>query len=373
MPAEKDYYDLLGVSRSASSEEIKKAFRKMAFQYHPDHNKEPEAEQKFKEVKEAYEVLCDDEKRSCYDRYGRVISSDWPGGTDSFGFGGFGDIFEAFFGGTATATKRRAPKKGSDLQANLTLTFEEAVFGSEKEFELWRIENCSKCHGIGSKPGSNPQKCPDCNGTGQVRRTQQSLFGHFVQVGACAKCDGEGTYITDPCPDCKGEGRVKMKRKFTITVPPGVDESYQMRLSGEGQAGIYGGSPGDIYVAFSIKPHEYFVRQGYEIICELPINFARAALGGTIEVPTLEGVTTLKIPEGTQNGHVFRLKGKGVARIDGKGRGDQLVEIKIITPQNLDSKQKKLFEELAETLPKPEISGDSAHGKMDRFKTFFGS
>ena len=254
MRAEKDYYDLLGVPRDAGTEQIKKAFRKLAFQYHPDHNKEPEAEQRFKEVREAYEVLCDDEKRASYDRYGRVISSDWPGGADSFGFGGFGDIFEAFFGGTATATKRRAPKKGADLQAKLTLTFEEAVFGTEKEFELWRVENCKVCRGIGSKPGSNPQKCPDCNGSGQVRRTQQSIFGHFVQVVTCSKCGGEGTHITDPCPECSGDGRVKVKRKLTVVVPAGVDEGYQMRLTGEGQAGIYGGSPGDIYVGFSIKP-----------------------------------------------------------------------------------------------------------------------
>jgi molecular chaperone DnaJ len=373
MPTEKDYYDLLGVPRNANIEQIKKAFRKLAFQYHPDHNKEPEAEQKFKEVKEAYEVLCDEEKRTCYDRYGRVVSSDWPGGADSFGFGGFGDIFEAFFGGTATATKRRAPTKGSDLQAKLTLTFEEAIFGAEKEFELWRIENCTVCHGIGSKPGSSPQKCPECNGSGQVRRTQQSLFGHFVQVGTCSRCDGQGTYITDPCPECNGEGRVKMKRKLTVTVPPGVDESYQMRLSGEGQAGIYGGSPGDIYVGFSIKSHEFFVRRGNDIACEMAINFAKAALGGNVEVPTLEGFNTLKIPAGTQNGHVFRLKGKGVAHIDGKGRGDQLIEIKIVTPQNLDEKQRRLFEELAETLSQPEITRDQTKGKMDKFKSFFGS
>jgi molecular chaperone DnaJ len=368
MRSEKDYYDVLGVSRDASAEEIKKAFRKLAFQCHPDHNNDPEATERFKEVNEAYEVLCDSEKRDSYDRYGRVGTS---GGFDSFNFGGFGDIFDAFFGGATTSARSHAPKKGSDLQAHLTLTFEEAVFGIAKEIEVLRVENCSLCRGIGSKPGTNPQKCTDCNGTGQVRRTQESLFGRFVQVNTCSKCRGEGTRIVDPCPECRGDGRVKAKRKLSVTIPAGVDESYRMRLSGEGQAGIYGGQPGDVYIDFNIEPHDIFVREGNDILCELPINVAQAALGGNIEVPTLDGTTMLKIPPGTQNGKVFQLKGKGVSRPDGRNKGDQLIQISIVTPRSLDDKQKKLFEELAKTLPNPELSKDSARGKKG--KVGFGS
>ncbi len=368
MRAEKDYYEILGVSRDANTEQIKRAFRKLAFQYHPDHNRDPEAGEKFKEINEAYEVLCDAEKRASYDRYGRVSTSDWPGGFETFNFGGFGDLFEAFFGGATTTSKRRAPKKGADLQVNLTISFEEAVFGGKKEIEIGRVENCSLCRGIGSKPGTNPQKCSDCNGTGQVRRTHESLFGHFVQVITCPRCNGEGTSIADPCPECKGGGKVKVKRKLAVIIPAGVDENYRMRLSGEGQAGVYGGSPGDVYIAFSIKPHEFFVREGNDIICELSINFAQAALGGNIEVPTLDGPTMLKIPPGTQNGKVFQLKGKGVSRVDGKGRGDQLIQVRIITPQSLDEKQKKLFEELARTLPEAEVSGEGAKKKKDRMR-----
>jgi len=364
MRAEKDYYEILGISRDASTEQIKRAFRKLAFQYHPDHNRDPEAGEKFKEINEAYEILCDSEKRASYDRYGRVATSDWPGGFESFSFGGFGDLFEAFFGGATTgATKRRAPTKGADLQANITLSFEEAVFGAKKEIEIARIENCPLCRGVGSKPGTNPQKCPDCNGNGQVRRTHESLFGHFVQVVTCPRCGGEGTSISDPCPECKGGGKVKVKRKIAFTVPAGVDENYRMRLNGEGQAGVYGGSTGDVYVNFSIQPHEIFVREGNDIICELSINFAQAALGDSIEVPTLDGPTMLKIPPGTQSGRVFQLKGKGVSHVDGKGRGDQLIQVNIATPQSLDPNQKKLFEELARTLPGAEVSGNKAKKK----------
>ncbi len=368
MRAEKDYYETLGVSRNANTEQIKRAFRKLAFQYHPDHNSDPEAEGRFKEINEAYEILSDAEKRASYDRYGRVATSDWPGGFESFNFGGFGDIFEAFFGGATTTTTRRTPKKGADLQTRLNLSFQEAVFGTKKEIEISRVENCSLCRGIGSKPGTNPQKCPDCNGSGQVRRTHESLFGHFVQVTACSRCNGEGTSITDPCPECKGGGRVKVKRKLTFTIPPGVDENYRMRLGGEGQAGVYGGLPGDVYITFSVGSHEVFVREGNDIICELAINFAQAALGGNVEVPTLDGETMLKIPPGTQNGKVFQIKGKGVPRVDGKGRGDQLIQIRIVTPQSLNEKQKKLFEELAGTLPGAEVSGEGAKGKKDRMK-----
>ena len=371
MPANRDYYEILGVPRNASDEQIKKAFRKLAFQHHPDHNREAGAEERFKEVNEAYEVLSDPEKRASYDRYGRVATSGWQGFED-FGFGGLGDIFDAFFGGATATARRRGPQKGADLRARFNLSFEEAIFGAEKQFEMWRIENCSLCRGVGSQPGTNPQRCPNCNGTGEVRRIQQSLFGRFVHTATCPSCHGEGTTITHPCPQCKGSGREKVKRKLTVTVPPGVDESYQMRLRGEGEAGIYGGSPGDVYIAFSIKPHELFVRRDIDILYELPINFAQAALGNNVEVPTLDGQTELKIPPGIQNGKVLRIKGKGVPRLHGRNRGDQLVIIRVVTPQPLDDKQRQLFAELAKTLPEAEMPEGDGQGIMGRIKSIFG-
>jgi len=370
MPTNRDYYEILGVPRGSSDEQIKKAFRKLAFQYHPDHNGEAGAEDKFKEVNEAYEVLCDPEKRASYDRYGRVSNMDW-GGFGDFGFGGLGDIFDAFFGGATTTARRRAPQKGADLQAKLNLSFEEAAFGSDKEFEIWRIENCSSCHGIGSQPGTNPERCSNCDGSGEIRRSQQSLFGQFVQKVVCPRCRGEGTMIAHPCSRCRGSGREKVKRKLKVTVPPGIDENYRMRLNGEGEVGIYGGSPGDVYVAFSVKSHEFFVRRGIDILYELPINFAQAAIGNNVEVPTLDGEAVLKIPTSTQNGEVFRIKGKGVSRLDGRGRGDQLVIIRVVTPQSLDDNQQRLFEELAKTLPPAKIPDDGDKGVIDRIKSLF--
>jgi molecular chaperone DnaJ len=350
MPNNRDYYKILGVPRNASDEEIKKAFRKLAFKYHPDHNSQPDAEEKFKEINEAYEVLSNAEKRASYDRYGRVATAD-SFGFEDIGFGGLGDIFDAFFGATTTRTQRRSPQKGADLRANLTLSFEEAVFGADREFEILRIENCSTCHGVGSQPGTNPQKCPSCNGNGEVRRIQQSLFGRFVHAATCPHCKGEGTLINNPCRQCKGSGKERVKRKLTATVPPGIDESYQMRLSNEGDAGKYGGSPGDIYINFSVKPHKFFVRKDFDIFYELPVNFAQAALGDNIEVPTLDGKVAVKIPPGTQNGKTFRVKGKGVPRLHGRGKGDQLVVVRVVTPQSMDASQRRLLEELAKTLP----------------------
>ncbi len=356
MASKRDYYEILGVSRNASNEEIKRAFRKLAFQYHPDHNRNDGAEDLFKEINEAYEVLSDDQKRSSYDRYGRVIDSDW-GSFDGFSFGGLGDIFDAFFGGAATASRSRSPQKGSDLQTKVSLTFEEACFGVEKEIEIWRIEKCFLCNGIGAKPGTNPQRCSSCNGNGQVRRTHQSLFGQFTQVTTCPSCNGEGTSIAEPCPQCKGNGREKVKRKIDISIPAGVEESYRMRLRGEGQAGVYGGSPGDVYINFSIGSHKLFVREGNDIHFELPINFAQAALGSDIEIPTLDGSTMLKVPSGTQHGKIFSLKGKGVQSLDGKGKGNQYVKVCVVTPESLDGNQRRLMEELAKTLPAKDLDG----------------
>ena len=340
--------------RHASDEALKRAFRKLAFQYHPDRNKDPGAEEKFKEINEAYQVLSDPEKRRRYDHYGRV---DIEGGFPDFGFGGLGDVFESFFGGFGTPfarTDQRVPHKGDSLQSHLTLSFKEAVFGCSKEVEMQRIEFCSSCHGIGSKPGTNPETCPDCRGTGQVRRVQQSIFGRFTHITTCSRCGGSGTVISNPCPQCQGRGRIKVKQRIRVDIPAGVDDGQRLRLDGEGSAGLYGGPPGDLYVTFSVKPHNLFQRDGSDILYELSINFAQAALGDEIRVPSLDGRVDLKIPPGTQSGKIFRLKGKGIPHIDGKGRGDLLVKVDIITPQRLDKNQRRLFEELAKILPRTE-------------------
>jgi molecular chaperone DnaJ len=353
MAIKQDYYNVLGVPRNATEEEIKRAFRKLAFQYHPDRNKNPGAEEEFKEINEAYQVLSDPEKRSSYDRYGRVVTG---GGFPDFGFGGLGDIFESFFGGFGETpfdrTAQRAPQRGDSLQTHLTLSFEEAVFGCKKEIGIQCIEFCPLCHGIGSQPGTNPQTCPECGGAGQVRKYQRSIFGHFSHVTACPRCSGNGTIITNPCPQCSGKGRIKVKRKLMVDIPAGVDDGYRLCLEGEGDAGLYGGRPGALYITLSVKPHDLFRREGANIFCQLPINFAQAALGDEVDVPSLDGKLSLKIPPGTQSGKVFRLKGKGIPYVGGNGKGDQLVEVQVLTPQRLDGKQRWLFEELAKILPK---------------------
>jgi molecular chaperone DnaJ len=354
MAIKQDYYEVLGVPRNASDEEIKKAFRKLAFQHHPDRNKEAGAEDKFKEINEAYQVLSDPEKRRRYDRYGRV---DIEGGFPDFGFGGLGDLFESFFGGFGApfaGTAQRVPQKGDSLQTRLTLSFREAVFGCDKEVEIQRIEFCPSCHGIGCQPGTNPDTCPDCRGTGQVRRVLQSIFGRYTSITTCPRCRGEGVVITNPCSQCQGRGRIKVKRKIKVNIPAGVDDGYQLRLDGEGSAGLYGGLPGDLYVTLSVKPHHLFHRDGNDILYELPINFAQAALGDEVRVPSLDGKVDLKIPPGTQNGKVFHFKGKGIPYVDGRGKGDLLVKVSVMTPEHLDKNQRSLFEELAKILPRTE-------------------
>lgn len=343
-----DYYDILGVSRNASQEEIKKAFRRLAMQYHPDRNKDPGAEDRFKEINEAYEVLSDPEKRAAYDRWGHAGPNPFERAFEGFGFGGFGDIFDAFFGG-ATAARRRSPQRGADLRVGLTLTFEEAVFGTEKEIEVTRTELCTICGGSGAEPGSQPQRCPTCGGSGEVRRAQQSIFGQFVHVTVCDRCRGEGRVITTPCQHCRGSGRERRTRKLLITIPAGVDTGAQIRLSGEGEAGVYGGSPGNLYVAITVQPHPYFQREGDNIVLDLHLNVAQAALGTDLEVPTLEGPQLLHIPAGTQSGQVITLRGKGIPHVRGGGRGDMLVRVYVQIPTNLTAEQKRLFRELAAT------------------------
>jgi molecular chaperone DnaJ len=350
MVVKRDYYEVLGLPRDASTEDIKKAFRKLAFQYHPDRNSDSGAADKFKEINEAYEVLSDADKRAAYDRYGHNGADNLFGrGFEGFDMGGFGDIFEAFFGGTGR-TNRQEPRRGEDLRYNISVSFEEAALGTEKEIEITRTEVCSTCHGTRSKPGVQPVRCPSCNGTGQIRRVQRSLFGQFVNTAVCDECRGEGTVVKEPCLDCRGIGYQKHKRRISVKIPGGIDDGNGIRLSNEGNAGTRGGPTGNLYVMVTVKRHEYFTREGDNIIANLPINFAQAALGAEVDVPTLYGPTKLKIPSGSQTGKVFRLKDKGVPRLHGGGRGDQMVVIRVSTPESLTKEQRKLFEELAKSL-----------------------
>jgi molecular chaperone DnaJ len=372
MASKRDYYDVLGIDRNASEEEIKRAFRKLAFQYHPDHNKERDAEEKFKEIKEAYDILSDPQKRASYDRFGHAGIHGFGGrGFEGFDFGGFGDIFDAFFGGVTATGRRAGPQQGSDLSYNLTISFEEAAFGCEKELEIVRTEVCPVCKGSRSEPGSQPAKCPTCNGTGEVRRAQRSIFGQFINVTTCSRCHGEGRIITAPCTQCNGQGKERVTRKIVIKIPAGVDDGTQVRLSGEGNAGTNGGSAGNLYVKLAVRKHKLFQRHEDDIIYELPINFAQAALGDEIDVPTLDGDVKLKIPAGSQTGKVFRLKERGVPHLHHPGRGDQLVRLHVVTPTALDENQKKLFKELAKTLGKATLSKEEKNF-FDKIKDTFG-
>jgi molecular chaperone DnaJ len=350
----RDYYEVLGIDRDASDEEIKRAFRKLAFKYHPDHNPDEETAEEFKEVNEAYEVLSHPDKRAAYNRFGHGgIEGFWEQGFD---LGGFGDIFDAFFGGAAAAT-RRGPQRGADLHYSITTSFEEAALGCEKEISILRTENCSSCQGVGAKPGTQPKRCPSCNGSGQVRRIHQSLFGRFTHTTTCEQCQGNGRIITDPCPICRGTGREKQKRSITVNIPAGVDNGAYIRLKSEGEAGIRGGSPGTLYITLSVKEHEFFRRKNDDILYELPVNFVQATLGTEVEVPTLHGTARLKIPPGSQTGQVFRLKRQGVPRLHKDGRGDQLVTLFVATPQSLTEKQRRLLREFGDSLGQTNMPG----------------
>lgn len=351
MAVKRDYYEVLGVNREASDDEIKSAFRKLAFKYHPDHNHDIGAEAQFKELNEAYEVLSNRDKRSNYDRFGHNGANGEFFGQNFDGMsfsGGLGDIFDAFFGG-GTAGGRQ-PARGDDISYRINVTLEEAAFGVEKEVNINRIEYCLSCQGLGCAPNTQPEKCKDCDGKGQVHRIQQSIFGRFANVATCPRCRGEGSIIKNPCPKCRGTGREKNTRKITVKIPAGVDDNSRLRMSGEGDVGDRGGSAGDLYIGLSVLKHDFFARRGDDIYYELTLNIARAALGTEVEIPTLEDKAKLKIPAGTQTGQVFKLKHKGVPHLNGHGRGDQFVTAKVITPEGLSSQQKRLFEELEKTL-----------------------
>ncbi|MFC5651772.1 molecular chaperone DnaJ [Paenibacillus solisilvae] len=348
MADKRDYYDVLGVGKDASEDEIKKAYRKMARQYHPDVNKAPDAEEKFKEMKEAYDVLSDDNKRATYDRHGHVDPNQGFGG-GGFGDagGGFGDIFDMFFGGGGGRRDPNAPSRGNDLQYTMTIEFKEAVFGKETEITIPRTETCDTCTGSGAKPGTKPETCSVCKGSGQQEVVQNTPFGRMVNRRACTNCSGTGRIIKEKCTTCHGAGKVKRQRKINVRIPAGVDDGAQIRLNGEGEGGLRGGPSGDLYIVIRVKSHEFFERENDDIYCEVPLTFAQAALGDEIEIPTLTEKVKLKIPAGTQTGTFFRLKGKGVPRLRGYGQGDQHVKVTIVTPTNLNEEQKDLLRQFA--------------------------
>jgi len=363
--SKRDYYEVLGVDKNATPDEIKKAYRKLARQYHPDVNKEPDAAEKFKEVKEAYEVLSDENKRAQYDRYGHTDPNQGFGGFGGFGggggfedFGGFGDIFDMFFGG-GSRRNPNAPQRGADLQYTMTIEFKEAVFGKETDIEIPRTENCDHCNGSGARPGTHPETCSTCRGTGQQEVVQNTAFGRIVNRRVCPACSGTGKIIREKCSKCNGSGKVKNRRKIHVKIPAGIDDGSQIRLSGEGESGIRGGPPGDLYIVVNVKPHDFFEREGDDIYCEVPITFAQAALGDEIEVPTLSGKVKLKIPAGTQTNTYFRLKGHGVPRLRGIGQGDQHVKVVVVTPTKLSEKQKELLREFAK------LSGEDTHEQQE--------
>lgn len=350
-----DYYELLEVHRNASDTEIKKAYRKMAIQFHPDKNPgDKAAEEKFKEVSEAYEVLSDPQKRAQYDQFGHAGLG--AGGFSAGGFGGgspfgdiFGDIFSDIFG--APRQQRGRGKRGDDLQYPLDISFEEAAFGIEKNVDIPYRKRCVECSGSGAKAGTDPTVCPTCRGAGQVRFQQ----GFFSISRTCSHCNGEGRIIETPCPACSGQGTTKDSKTIMVKVPAGVESGMRLKLNGEGGQGTKGGANGDLYIAITVKDHPVFVREGNDVVCEVPISFPQAALGCEIEVPTLDGKVSMKIPEGTQSGKNFRLKGKGIPVLQGYGRGDQLVLINVETPSNLNKRQREILEEFAA------VSGEEVH------------
>lgn len=354
--AQSDYYEALGIPRDASPEDIKNAFRRLARQYHPDVNKEADAEEKFKEINEAYGVLSDPEKRATYDRYGRAGLGDMGGMPDYTA--DFSDIFEAFFGGLGGfggfsgggQRRRNAPRRGADLTHRVTLTFEEAVFGVEKDIDVTRDEVCATCSGSGAEPGTSPARCSACNGTGEVRQVRQTFLGQMVQVTTCPTCRGQGETISSPCHTCRGTGLERKTHRKRVPIPAGVDNGMQIRLAGEGQPGAFGGPNGNLMIEINVKQHAFFQRRENNILLNLNINVAQAALGAEIEVPTVDGPTRMSVPAGTQPGKTFTLKGKGVPSVRGSVRGDQLVIVDVDIPTRLSAEQRKLFEELAATL-----------------------
>jgi molecular chaperone DnaJ len=362
MATTRDYYDILGVQKTASDDEIKKAFRKLAQQWHPDVNKAPEADERFKEINEAYQVLSDPQRRQAYDMFGRAGvggSGAGPEGYGPFGgFSGFGDIFDAFFGqGAATGQRRGRPPAGADLRYDLKLTFDEAIHGAEKEISFSALGKCETCDGSGAEPGSNPVTCPQCNGSGEVRQVRSTMLGQMVNVTTCGRCRGQGRIVEKPCVTCRGDGRTEKRRTLRVSVPAGIDDGHQIRLSGEGEAGPRGGTAGNLYVVTHVEPHPQLKREETELLFELPVSITQAALGARLAVPTPDGTEYVDVKPGTQHGTEIRLRGKGVPHLRRAGlRGDLHVFVDVQVPTKLSARQRELLEELAE------LSGENEPG-----------
>lgn len=359
----RDYYEVLGVPKTASEQEVKQAYRKLARQNHPDVNPgNKEAEEKFKEATEAYDVLSDADKRARYDQFGHASTDPNAGGFGGGGFGGggdfgFGDIFDMFFGGNGGGQRRNGPTRGADLRYDLSIAFEEAAFGVEKEIQVPRNETCTECHGSGAAPGTHPTQCTQCHGSGQVKVNQRTPFGTIQTARTCPTCHGEGRTISSPCKVCNGQGVVRNVKTVKVNIPAGSEEGLSLRFSNSGEAGQLGGPAGDLYVVLHIKAHKFFEREGNDVFCEIPITFVQAALGAEIEVPTLDGSVKMKIPEGTQTATVFRLRGHGIPFRRGSGRGDQHVRVVVATPTKLTDKQKQLLQEFGDSTTEQQQMG----------------
>ncbi|NAB27129.1 molecular chaperone DnaJ [Enterococcus durans] len=384
MATKRDYYEVLGLAKGASEDEIKKAYRKLSKKYHPDINKEPDAEEKFKEVSEAYEILSDPQKRAAYELYGHAgtdpnygaggAGGGFGGGFGGFsggGFGGFEDIFDSFFGGGGRTVDPNAPRQGADLQYTVDLSFEEAIFGVEKEIKYNREEVCHTCNGNGAKPGTQPTTCHKCHGAGTINVERQTPLGRVMSRQTCDVCHGTGKEIKDPCPTCHGSGHEKKAHSVKVNVPAGVEEGQQMRLAGQGEAGENGGPFGDLYVIFRVEESDIFDRDGSEIYYELPLSFVQAALGDEVQVPTVHGDVKLKIPAGTQTGTNFRLRGKGAPKLRGGATGDQHVKVKLITPKNLNEQQREALRAFAEA-GGMKVEEQQEDGFFDKVKDAFG-
>ena len=373
MSTKRDYYEVLGVGKSADEKEIKKAYRKLAMKYHPDRNPDnKEAEEKFKEINEAYEVLSDETKRRNYDQFGHEgVNGQGFGGQGfggGFGSGGFEDIFGDIFGdmfgggfGGSGRQRRRGPERGADIRQNITIDFEEAAFGKKASIKINRSEECDKCSGTGSKPGTSKKTCPTCNGAGEVRTVQRTPFGNIASSRPCGTCGGEGEIIESPCDKCHGTGSTRKVKTIEVDIPAGIDDGQMIKLAGQGEVGSKGGPRGDLYIVVNIRNHSLFTRDGYDVYLEMPISFSQVALGGEIEVPTLDGKVVYNVPAGTQTGTVFRLREKGIKKLRGNTRGDQYVKVVVETPKNLTDRQKELLRELAKE------SGDEVHEKKRSF------
>ena len=369
MAEKRDYYEVLGLSKGASDDEIKKAYRKLAKDNHPDlHPGDKACEERFKEIGEAYEVLSDPDKKARYDQYGHAAfdpNSGFGGGFGGFGdFGDLGDILGNIFGGFggfggSTRQQRNAPQRGESLRVRMAISFEEAAFGCSKEITVPRIEDCDDCGGTGCKPGTSPETCPDCGGAGEVRVQQRTPFGVMASTTPCRRCGGTGKLVKDPCPSCGGKGKVRKQRTISVNIPAGIDDGQTISLRGQGHAGANGGPKGDLLITVSVKAHPLFERDGSSILFEMPISFVQATLGAEVEVPTLDGKVKYTIPEGTQTGTTFRLRGKGIPYLNGSGRGDQYVTVNIETPKNLNKEQKELLRKFGEATG----GGDGVKGK----------